>query len=77
MTASPKVRSQRRYDEMIEKGEKVSFDEVLENVNKRDEIDSSRIESPLKQADDAIVLDNSNLSRDEQLKWVLEKVKAL
>ena len=75
MTASPQVRAQRRYDEMIAKGEKVSFEEVLANVEKRDYIDQNREISPLKKADDAILLDNSNLSREEQLNWVMKILK--
>ncbi|MDF1546798.1 MAG: (d)CMP kinase [Bacteroidales bacterium] len=72
MTASAKVRAQRRYDELIKKGHMVSFEEVLENIEKRDFIDQNREISPLKKAKDAIVLDNSNLSREEQLEWVLD-----
>ena len=74
MTASPEVRAQRRYDELKEKGNQVDFDEILKNVKERDEIDSNRAVSPLKKADDAVVLDNSNLTREEQLQWTLEKV---
>ncbi len=75
MTASPKVRAQRRYDEMIAKGDKVSFEEVLANVEKRDYIDQNREISPLKKAEDAVVLDNSYLSREEQLTWVMDILK--
>jgi len=71
MTASTKVRAERRYKEMISKGEIVTFEEVLANVEKRDFIDQNREISPLKKADDAIVLDNSNMTREEQLAWVL------
>ena len=74
MTASAEVRAQRRYDELIAKGELVSFDEILQNVQERDRIDSTREVSPLKQADDALVLDNSFLSREEQLAWVIDQV---
>ena len=77
MTASPEVRAQRRYDELTEKGKQVSFEEILKNVQDRDRIDSGRKESPLKQADDALILDNSTISREEQLKWVIEKVKEI
>ncbi|WP_321289163.1 (d)CMP kinase [uncultured Sunxiuqinia sp.] len=77
MTASPEVRAQRRYDELTEKGKQVSFNEILKNVQDRDRIDSGRKESPLKQADDALILDNSTISREEQLKWVIEKVKEI
>lgn len=74
MTALPRIRAERRLQELTEKGEKVCFETILENVESRDNIDSTRKESPLKQAEDAIILDNSYLSREEQLKWVLEKV---
>lgn len=69
MTADPKVRAQRRYDELTAKGEAVSFDEVLENVISRDEADMNRSVSPLRKADDAIVLDNSHMSVQEQMEW--------
>lgn len=72
MTASTKVRAERRYKEMISKGEIVTFEEVLANVEKRDFIDQNREISPLKKADDAIVLDNSNMTREVQLAWVLD-----
>ncbi len=75
MTASAKVRAQRRYDELLGKGHKVTFEEVLENIEKRDYIDQNREHSPLRKAEDAIVLDNSNLSREEQFNWVLELIK--
>ncbi|MCD6354432.1 MAG: (d)CMP kinase, partial [Prolixibacteraceae bacterium] len=77
MTASPKIRAQRRFLELTEKGENVRFNDILENVINRDRIDSTREVSPLKQADDAIILDNSNLSREEQLNWTLKKVKEI
>ncbi len=77
MTAAPEIRAQRRYAELKEKGLDVSFDEVLSNVEGRDKIDSSRAASPLKKADDALVLDNSHLSREEQLEWALNKVKEI
>lgn len=75
MTASPEIRAQRRYDEMRAKGEKVSFEAVLENVKSRDHIDSTRAESPLRKADDALVLDNSRLDRQAQLAWVMQQLK--
>ena len=74
MTASPEVRAQRRFDELLAKGSEVSYDEILENVKTRDKIDSSREVSPLRQAEDAILLDNSKLSREEQLKWILDLI---
>lgn len=75
MTATPEIRAQRRYDEMRAKGEKVSFEAVLENVKSRDHIDSTRAESPLRKADDALVLDNSRLDRQAQLTWVMQQLK--
>jgi cytidylate kinase len=77
MTASPEIRAQRRFLELKEKGQEVDFDSILQNVEGRDEIDSNRKVSPLKRADDALILDNSYLSREEQLKWTLEKVKEI
>ncbi len=74
MTASPEIRAQRRFDEMKMKGQNPTFEEVLENVKNRDLMDSTRKESPLKQASDAIVLDNSHLSPQQQLDWILEKL---
>ncbi|HYQ58744.1 MAG TPA: (d)CMP kinase [Draconibacterium sp.] len=74
MTASPEIRAQRRYLELTEKGDRVSFDEILANVEGRDKIDSTRAVSPLKQADDALILDNSELTREQQLDWAVNKV---
>lgn len=73
MTASAQTRAQRRYDELIGKGQKVSYEEVLQNVTSRDAIDTTREDSPLRKADDAIEIDNSNMTREEQF----GKVKAL
>lgn len=75
MTASPEVRSQRRYLELKAKGLDVEYSEILQNVEERDAIDSGREVSPLRKADDAVVLDNSYLTREEQLQWSLNKVK--
>lgn len=66
LTASPEIRARRRMEEMLAKGEKVSFEEVLANIKERDERDLHRVESPLRKADDAIIIDNSNLTRNEQ-----------
>jgi cytidylate kinase len=74
MTAEPEIRAQRRFDEMKAKGQNPSFEEVLKNVKDRDQMDSTRKESPLKQAEDAVVLDNSHLSPKEQLDWILDKL---
>ncbi len=75
MTASPEIRAQRRYDELTAKGEEVDFDAILENVKQRDHLDSTRKESPLLQADDAVVLDNSNMNKEEQLEWIINTAK--
>ncbi|MFG6427679.1 MAG: (d)CMP kinase [Muribaculaceae bacterium] len=71
--ASAEERARRRLKEMTEKGEKVSFDEVYKNVVERDHIDTTRAVSPLKKASDAIELDNGNMTRDEQMEWLLDK----
>ncbi len=73
LTASPEIRAQRRYDELKAKGENVSFDEVLENVKQRDYLDQNREESPLRKADDAIELDNSYMTIQEQKEWLLQR----
>lgn len=73
VTASPKIRAQRRYDELKAKGQETSFDKILENVEQRDYIDQHRDVSPLKKADDALLLDNSHLSIEEQKQWLLEQ----
>lgn len=73
VTASARVRAQRRYDELTAKGDTVNFDEILKNVEERDYIDSHREVAPLRQAEDALVLDNSNLTKDEQNAWLLQK----
>lgn len=73
VTASVDVRAQRRYDELKAKGEDCSFEEIRENVIERDRIDSTREISPLRQAEDAIVLDNSNMTIPEQKAWLLEQ----
>jgi cytidylate kinase len=75
MTASSEIRAQRRFLELKEKGLDVNYEEVLANVEGRDKIDSTRAISPLKKADDALVLDNSHMTREEQLEWSINKVK--
>lgn len=77
VTASPEVRAHRRWEELQAKGESVSYEEVLANVKKRDYIDSTRAESPLRQAPDAIVLDNSDMTIAEQKQWLMRQVKAI
>jgi len=66
LTASPEIRARRRLDEMAAKGENANYEDVLANVKERDDRDQNRTESPLRKADDAVVIDNSNLTRDEQ-----------
>jgi len=77
MTASPETRAQRRYDELKGKGQNVSFDDVLKNVQERDYIDTHRADSPLVKAEDAIEIDNSHLTREEQFEAVLDLVNHL
>lgn len=74
VTASAKVRAQRRYDELQQKGMPARYDDILKNVQERDYIDSHREVSPLRKAEDAIELDNSNLTIDEQQQWLLHQV---
>lgn len=71
MTAQPEVRAERRFAELTAKGEVVTMEEIKANLEHRDHIDSTREESPLRQAEDAIVLDNSNLTQEEQLNFVI------
>lgn len=73
VTASPEIRAKRRYDELKAKGADASFDEILENVKNRDYIDQNREVSPLRKAEDAILLDNSNMTIQEQKEWLTEQ----
>ena len=75
VTASAEVRAQRRFDELKAKGMPADFDEILKNVQERDYIDSHREVSPLRQADDALLLDNSNMTIPEQKAWLLNQYK--
>ena len=75
VTASAEVRAQRRYDELTAKAEKCNYEEILENVKERDRIDSTRETSPLRQAEDAIVLDNTHMTIPEQENWLMEEYK--
>ena len=77
MTASASTRAQRRYDELVKKGDTVTFDEVLANVEERDYIDTHRKDSPLVMAEDALEIDNSHLNREEQFELVLELVNEI
>lgn len=77
VTASAEVRAQRRYDELTARGDKPDYNEILENVLLRDHIDQTREVSPLKKADDALLLDNSNLTREQQMEWLIETYNKL
>jgi len=75
MTASAETRAQRRYDELIERGDDITYEDVLKNVRERDYIDSNRENSPLVKAEDAIEIDNSNLTLEQQFKKILNLVE--
>lgn len=77
MTADPEIRAMRRYREMLSAGVEVSLDDVRNNINSRDYEDTHREESPLRMAPDAVVLDNSHLNFDEQVEFVLERIRNL
>jgi len=72
LTATPEIRAMRRYKELLEKEMEASLEDVTQNIQKRDRIDSTREDSPLRQADDAIVLDNSEITVEEQMEWFRE-----
>lgn len=73
VTATPEIRAQRRYDELKAKGQEASFDKILENVKQRDYIDQHREVSPLRKADDALLLDNTKLSIPQQKEWLFNQ----
>lgn len=75
VTASADIRAKRRYDELLTKGEQVEYNDVLENVRQRDYIDEHREVSPLRRADDAVLLDNSEMSIERQNQWLLDLVR--
>ena len=75
MTADSHVRALRRYKEMIEKGLKANLEDIEKNINERDFLDSTRTDSPLKQADDSILLDNTNMTLDEQMEWFMRIIE--
>ena len=77
MTADPVVRAQRRYDELRAKGQEVSLQEIEENIRNRDIADQNRTISPLRKADDAVVLDNSHMTVQDQMEWIAEKLRPL
>jgi len=74
MTADPKIRAERRYKELHEKNPDITLEEVFENIAHRDYQDTTRAESPLVRAPDAIILDNTNMTPEEQLQFALNKV---
>ncbi len=75
MTADPKIRAERRYKELLPKNPDITLEEVFENIASRDYQDTTRVESPLTRADDAIILDNTDLTQEEQLEFAISKVK--
>ena len=77
MTADAQVRAERRYAELTAKGDKVTMEEILENVISRDKADMERAISPLRQAEDAVVLDNSYMSVEEQMAWFMERYEKI
>lgn len=77
LTADPAVRARRRYDELRAKGEEVSLAEIESNIRRRDRLDQKRKTSPLRKADDAFVLDNSNMTPAQQMEWVMEKLSRI
>ena len=77
VTASAAVRAQRRYKEILDKGLEANYDDILKNVVERDYIDSHREVSPLRKADDAIELDNSDMTIEEQNQWLVRQVSSL
>ena len=72
VNASPEERARRRTHELAEKGEEVSYEDVLKNIRERDHIDTTRKESPLRKADDAVLLDNDNMTIQQQMDWLLK-----
>ena len=77
MTADAQVRAERRYAELKAKGDNVTMEEILENVSSRDKADMTREISPLRQAEDAVVLDNSHMSVEEQMAWFMERYEGI
>jgi len=75
MTTAPEIRAERRFKEFQEKGENISFEAVLKNIRERDHMDENRTESPLIKASDAVVLDNGNLSKEEQLQSIVQELQ--
>lgn len=77
LTATPEIRAKRRFEELKSKGQEVSFDEILENVKQRDYIDQNRDVSPLRKAEDALLLDNSQLTVSQQKEWLMNQFNKL
>ena len=76
MTASAEIRAQRRFDELTAKGQTVSYADILDNVRQRDHIDSTRAESPLRQAPDALLLDNGQMTMQQQFDWIMDALRS-
>jgi len=74
VTADAEVRAKRRFDELVEKGQAASFEAIIENIRQRDELDQNRAVSPLRKADDAVELDNGNLTIEQQDAWLINLV---
>lgn len=77
LTAEPDIRARRRYQEILGNGKKANFEEVKQNLLERDDFDTNRKESPLRKADDALILDNSDMTREQGAEWVVEKAMKL
>ena len=77
MTADPEVRALRRYNELQQKGDTTPLDQIRRNLTERDQADLNRTVSPLRQAQDAIVLDNSHMTIDQQMEWVMDRIRTL
>ena len=75
MTARPEVRAGRRYEEMLSKGHDVSYEEILNNLSERDNIDENRAVAPLRRAPDAVLLDNSDMTVDDQVEWFRDQMR--
>ena len=73
VTATPEVRARRRYEELLAKGQPAAYEDILRNVQERDYIDSHRAVAPLRQAPDALVLDNSALTLEQQRQWLIDR----
>ena len=77
MTADPMIRAERRYAELTAKGIRITLEEVLQNLRERDHADQTRAISPLRQAEDAIVLDNSHMTIEQEIDWAMQQIDRL